>query len=132
MGQQQLLLIVLGVIIVGIAVVVGINVFSASSLQANNDAVIADLTNMGSMAQQYYRKPSQLGGGGQDFGGWKIPGKLVSTPNGTYSVSDSGSTATYIVLQGKGNEVNNSGHTLLVSLRVEPSDLRVVSTNVND
>ncbi len=31
MGQQQLLLIVLGVIIVGIAVVVGINVFTASS-----------------------------------------------------------------------------------------------------
>ena len=42
MGQQQLLLIVLGVIIVGIAVVVGINVFTASSANANRDAVIAD------------------------------------------------------------------------------------------
>ncbi|MDZ7766193.1 MAG: hypothetical protein U5K00_17525 [Melioribacteraceae bacterium] len=48
MGQQQLLLIVLGVIIVGIAVVVGINVFTASSAAANRDAVISDLTNLSS------------------------------------------------------------------------------------
>ena len=32
MGQQQLLLIVLGVIVVGIAVVVGINLFSANAV----------------------------------------------------------------------------------------------------
>ena len=31
MGQQQLLLIVLGVIVVGIAVVVGINLFNANA-----------------------------------------------------------------------------------------------------
>ena len=60
MGQQQLLLIVLGVIIVGIAVVVGINVFTASASQANRDAVVADLTNLASMAQAYYRKPVAL------------------------------------------------------------------------
>jgi len=43
MGQQQLLLIVLGVIIVGIAVVVGINLFNANATNANRDGVISDL-----------------------------------------------------------------------------------------
>ena len=70
MGQQQLLLIVLGVIIVGIAVVVGINVFTASSVEANRNALIGDATNLASMAQQYYRKPTALGGGNQTFTGW--------------------------------------------------------------
>ena len=74
MGQQQLLLIVLGVIIVGIAVVVGINVFTASSLQANNDALISDLTTIGAMAQQHYRKPAAMGGGANSFDGSADPG----------------------------------------------------------
>ena len=47
MGQQQLLLIVLGVIIVGIAVVVGINLFNANATNANRDAVVSDLNNLG-------------------------------------------------------------------------------------
>ncbi|OGU83559.1 MAG: hypothetical protein A2279_01290, partial [Stygiobacter sp. RIFOXYA12_FULL_38_9] len=84
MGQQQLLLIVLGVIIVGIAVVVGINVFTASSSQANRDAVISDLTNLASLAQQYYRKPTALGGGGNTFTSWAIPASLDTTGNGVY------------------------------------------------
>src|ERR1035437_1779964 len=81
MGQQQLLLIVLGVIIVGIAVVVGINVFTASAASANRDAITADLTNLAAMAQQFYRKPVALGGGGNTFTGFAIPASLNPTPN---------------------------------------------------
>jgi len=50
MGQQQLLLIVLSVIIVGIAVVVGINMFSASAASSNLEAVSNDLLNLASRA----------------------------------------------------------------------------------
>ena len=42
MGSQQLLLIVLGVIIVGIAVIVGISIFGSNADQANKDAVTHD------------------------------------------------------------------------------------------
>ena len=41
MGQQQLLLIVLGVIVVGIAVVVGINLFNANSISSDRDGVVS-------------------------------------------------------------------------------------------
>ncbi|MCB0751676.1 MAG: hypothetical protein KDC52_09395 [Ignavibacteriae bacterium] len=81
MGQQQLLLIVLGVIIVGIAVVVGINVFTASSKNANRDAIIADLTTVAAMAQQHFRKPTAMGGGGNSFTGFTIPSTLRQTAN---------------------------------------------------
>ena len=87
MGQQQLLLIVLGFIVVGIAVVVGINLFNASAEEANKDGIVSDCTNLGAMAQQYYKKPGSMGGGGNSFVGWVIPTGLDSTANGTYVAS---------------------------------------------
>ncbi len=98
MGQQQLLLIVIGVIIVGIAIVVGINLASASAQSANRDAVISDLNNIGAFAQQYYRKPTALGGGGNSFTGFTIPPSLVTTGNGTYTATVG---ATLLVLEMK-------------------------------
>ena len=121
MGQQQLLLIVLGVIIVGIAVVVGINVFTASSMDANRNAVISDLTNLASMAQQYYRKPTALAGGNQSFVGWSIPSSLTSTANGTYSIVGSG-TSTSIKLKGLGTDKGNNGTGVVeVTMDVGPN-----------
>ncbi|MDZ7715010.1 MAG: hypothetical protein U5J95_02240 [Balneolaceae bacterium] len=46
MGQQQLLLVILVTIIVGIATVVAINTFSSASDSANVDAVRGDLLNI--------------------------------------------------------------------------------------
>ncbi len=53
MGQQQLLLIILGVIIVGIAVAVGITMFQDNAVDQNRSAVIADLTTLAAKAQRY-------------------------------------------------------------------------------
>lgn len=127
MGQQQLLLIVLGVIIVGIAVVVGINVFTASSAQANRDGVIADCTNLASMAQQYYRKPTALGGGGNTFTGWTIPASLDTTGNGTYTATV---TAQTITLVGLGNEVGDNGTgKVQATVTVTPTAISTVPNN---
>mgnify|MGYP000224059278 CR=1 FL=1 len=106
MGQQQLLLIVIGVIIVGIAIVVGIQLASTSAQNANRDAVIADLNNIGMYAQEYYRKPSSMGGGGNSFTGWTIPPSLTKTGNGTYTATVG---ATVVTIVGTGNEKGNDG-----------------------
>jgi Tfp pilus assembly protein PilE len=128
MGQQQLLLIVLGVIIVGIAVVVGINVFTASSSQANRDAVISDLTNLASLAQQYYRKPTALGGGGNTFTGWTVPASLDTTGNGVYTATV---TAQSVTLVGTGNEKGNNGTgKVQVTMVVGPD--KITSTTINN
>ncbi|UCH65725.1 MAG: hypothetical protein JSW63_00910 [Ignavibacterium sp.] len=108
MGQQQLLLIVLGVIVVGIAVVVGINLFNANATAANRDGVISDLNNLSAMGQQYYKKPTSMGGGGNTFTGWSIPTGLDSTANGTYAVTV---TASSLTIVGTGTEIGNDGST---------------------
>ncbi|MFA5803551.1 MAG: hypothetical protein WC879_02810 [Melioribacteraceae bacterium] len=128
MGQQQLLLIVLGVIIVGIAVVVGINVFTASSSQANRDGVIADLTNLASLAQQHYRKPTALAGGGNTFTGWTIPAALDTTGNGTYSVTVAAQTVTLV---GTGNEKGNNGTSAVKATMVVGAN-SITSTTINN
>lgn len=93
MGQQQLLLIVLGVIIVGIAIVVGINLFNANAEESTKDTMASEGTNLGALAQQHYKKPVALGGGGNAFdnskGGqaWTIPPKLLSTTSGSWTAS---------------------------------------------
>ena len=123
MGQQQLLLIVLGVIIVGIAVVVGINVFTASSVQANSDALIADCTNLASMAQQYYRKPAALGGGGNTFTGWTVPANLSQTGNMSAAVTAT-VDAQQVTLVATGTEDKAAGGAkITVTMVVGPNSI---------
>lgn len=119
MGQQQLLLIVLGVIIVGIAVVVGINLFTANSVQANQDAVASDVTNIAALAQQYFLKPASLGGGGNTFVGFAIPANLVTTASGSYEVS--GASATEITVTGTGTVQDSDGNVAQVVVVVTPN-----------
>lgn len=69
MGQQQLLLVILVTIIVGIATVVAINTFSGAADSANLDAVRQDVASIAAAAQGYYMKPTMLGGGGNSFTG---------------------------------------------------------------
>ncbi len=89
MGQQQLLLIVLGVIIVGIAIVVGINLFNANAEESAKDTMASEGTNLAALAQQFYKKPVALGGGGNVFDashghptGFAIPTKLATSGTG--------------------------------------------------
>lgn len=117
MGQQQLLLIVLGVILVGIAIVVGINLFSAHAVSSNRDAVISDLTNIASNAHEYYGKSSSLNGGGNSFVNYSIPSGMSSDANGTYSILTAG-TATTIVFQGVGTQVVNGSNNVTVNYKV--------------
>ena len=90
MGQQQLLLIVLGVIIVGIAIAVGISMFKSNAQSSNRDQVINDLNNLAAKAQQYYRKPASMAGGGQSFTGFFLAAVDTGNANGSYSVSPQG------------------------------------------
>jgi len=64
MGTQQLLLIVLGVIIVGIAIAVGITIFNNQSYNSNMQAVASELSHYGSMVIQWWKTPRAQGGAG--------------------------------------------------------------------
>jgi hypothetical protein len=128
MGQQQLLLIVLGVIIVGIAITVGINLFTANAASANRDAVTADLISLASSSQIFYRRPVVLAGGGRTFTGWTIPPRLATNANGSYTVTVA---AQSITLVGTGTENGNDGSTKVkVTMVVGPNS--ITSTTINN
>ncbi|MBM4176637.1 MAG: hypothetical protein FJ213_10775 [Ignavibacteria bacterium] len=127
MGQQQLLLIVLGVIIVGIAIVVGINIATTSAQSSNRDAVIADLNTIGNYAQQYYRKPSSMGGGNNTFTGWTIPPAIDTTGNGTFAATVAAQTVTLV---GTGNETGNDGSAKVkATATITPTSITVTINN---
>ncbi|MGD1006463.1 MAG: hypothetical protein ABR980_04435 [Ignavibacteriaceae bacterium] len=121
MGQQQLLLIVLGVIIVGIAIVVGINLFNANSISSNRDGVISDLNNLAALAHQYYSKPTSMAGGGSSYVGYTIPTTLSSNANGSYTIATAGS-ATGITFTGTGTQIVSGSNyvTAKIFVKVPP------------
>lgn len=67
MGQQQLLLVILVTIIVGIATVVAINIFGSAADQANRDAVRQDLMAASVQAQAVWARPTLMGGADRNF-----------------------------------------------------------------
>ena len=96
MGQQQLMLLILGAILVAIAIAVGVYLFSGASMSSNKDAIINDLQNLGQYAYRYKLKPEPLGGGGKVYTGFNIPAKLASNDNAKYSSTATANTVTFI------------------------------------
>lgn len=136
MGQQQLLLIILGVIVVGIAVAVGITMFQDNAIGANRDAVTNDLVNLAARAQQHFRRPAALGGGQGSFttsqGGVAIANinQLTSKPtnaNGTYTLGTV--SATSVILTGTGTERGIDGNAIQVVMSVFADSTAVSFTN---
>lgn len=136
MGQQQLLLIILGVIVVGIAVAVGITMFQDNAVGANRDAVTNDLVNLAARAQQHFRRPAALGGGQGSFtasqGGVAISNinQLTSKPtnaNGTYTLGTV--SASSVILTGTGTEKGTDGNLIEVVMTVFSDSTSVSFSN---
>ena len=93
MGQQQLLLLVLGIVIVGLAVVVGIQAFGENQKKANADAMTNDVIRIVSDAQAWNLKPAAFGGGNGVF-------TNVTLAKLGYTSTGSGTSETYTNLNG--------------------------------
>ena len=105
MGQQQLLLVILSMIIIGVAVAVGVNLFRESAVSSARDALITDLNGFGARAQAFYRRPKLMGGGGYSFATITV-GDLMGKPyndNGRYYISNK--SASLVEITGVGKEV---------------------------
>ncbi|MEM8601246.1 MAG: hypothetical protein AAGF99_15110 [Bacteroidota bacterium] len=63
MGQQQLLLLVLGIVIVGLAVVVGIDAFERESRKLEVDLLYQEAVNIAGDIVAWKKKPAAMGGG---------------------------------------------------------------------
>ncbi len=147
MGQQQLLLLVLGIVIVGLSVVVGIQAFSENQKKANADSLVNDAIRIASDAQAWKLKPSAFGGGSSatDWDGLTFsqigystgdnglhPGTDAEATehenlNGVFTLSDDGSelTITANSFDGNGDALNT---VVLVVSGTTPGD---IATTIN-
>ena len=102
MGQQQLLLIVLGVILVGVAVVLGIQYFGVGAEAGAKDELVAHVMTIGANAQEWYKKPAAMGGGDLKFTGFKNEfdnnlTNLHNSTNGVYTVPADGGLTSVVI-----------------------------------
>lgn len=116
MGQTQLLMIVLAVIIVGIAVAVGISQLGESALAANKDALSLDCQTVVSKAQGWYRKPVSLGGGGSSFTGFTLAKSGTGATNANGSIAVVAASGDDFTVKCTGNENVSSGAAVFVQL----------------
>lgn len=124
MGQQQLLMIVLAIIIVGIAVAVSIQLFRSNAIEQKRDLLIEETTSLGYMAIQYYKKPAELGGGSKSFLGWTIPSQMVVTANGNFMTSEVSDQQ--VIITGTGTEVVTGIDSIEVQTIVKPNEVNSI------
>lgn len=117
MGQQQILLLVLGIIVVGIAIALALILFRSNGIENKRNMLVHECMNIGSLAQGYYRRPVSFGGGGSKFTGFQIPGNMMISENGNF---DALVSENVVVVTGTGNEVITGTDSIKVQVTVYP------------
>lgn len=130
MGQQQLLLIVLVMIVVGTAFLVGFQIFDETNRSTAIDNLSKDLNYLGSLAMSYYRTPVPLGGGGRSFNGgstgneWNVPAQLDSLDDRTYTITEIGPNSMEIMGQSENEDTGeNDTEGVQVFVQLDPDGI---------
>ncbi len=117
MGTQQILLIVLSVIIVGVAIAVGITMFRNQAYNSNATSLASEMQTYASQVVTWYKTPVSQGGKGQGdvvtgdatalaaFIGFTETDNKLNTESGTYKLTST--AAGLITLDAVGKEVKN-------------------------
>lgn len=118
MGQTQLLLVVLGMMLVGIAIYVGVSIFSANTVEDTRNAIIVDLQNFAVRANAYYWKPVTQGGGGKSFEDLTLSKiyPMAENVNARYAIESTQDDQ--CVILGVGKIITTNGDSIRVRIRV--------------
>jgi hypothetical protein len=128
MGSQQLLLVVLSMIVVGVALAVAITLFQANAIELNRTALTNDLLYLGGRARDYYWRPLSLGGGNRSFLGvndLRVISQMAANENGRYYVTEHTKDELKIVGRGK-IEVGSETTQVEITINEQNNTIRVV------
>ena len=100
MAQQQFLLLILSVLIVGLATTIAVEMFSQEQREVDRDLTVYTLIRLASTAQEWKLRPAEYGGGDDTAGfegvqtglvrlGWPASRRMITTTN-----PDTGAEAT--------------------------------------
>lgn len=127
MGSQQILLILVGVIVVGLMVVAGFSVVRTYYETTNRDQLISTLNDLALLAQQHYKKPAEQGGGGGVYSRFTIPRQLRTTSAGNFSATVRSNRVDFVAT---GKEIGRNGRTVVrVTARADQNGIRFTITN---
>lgn len=112
MGQSQLLIIAISVLIIGIAILAGAGFFQADDIEANKKAMVNDVNHIAMNAARYYRRIAALGGGSYSYMSYVLPAGYRSNLNGTYSTNP----VSKEVLQVTGVSARDSSNTMIAQI----------------
>ena len=87
MGQQQLILVLLAIMVIGVAIAAGLGLFTSNQTEQNKMAIINDLNNIRSMAYKFRIRPTTMAGGAGSYEGFVLPTRYTSNENATYSLT---------------------------------------------
>lgn len=127
MGQQQLLLVILGIIIVGIAVMLAIIIYNQKSIESKTDVILNETQYLATLAIQYYKKAKVFGGGEYSYAGWDVPAVLQSTNNGFYSAEIT--PPDLCIITGISNDVVTGGDSIQVIITINGTNMQTQITN---
>jgi hypothetical protein len=116
MAQQQLLLIVLSVVIVGIATIVAVNLFKEHFRSSNERHLVEAMQYLAARAVTLYETPSAQFGLGHDYSSLTIQELLENTPAtdiGSFSINHVNSDS--IVILGTAKEYPTQKFKITVS-----------------
>jgi len=112
MGQQQLLFVILGIIVIGIAIAAGISMFESQNVLTNRDSIISDLNELAANVYQFRGKLRTMGGGQGDYSTYTIPSMMATNVNATYSVQSASVNSLSILAVS----VENPSNTVFVTI----------------
>jgi len=122
MGTQQILLIVLSVIIVGVAIAVGISMFNSQAYNANKTAIASDAQAFAAQVLQYWKTPESQGGAGGNGANMSVEnvtnylgltGENAENENGSYVITAADSTT--VEITGVGTAIRNDMRPQIVT-----------------
>jgi len=128
MGQQQLKLVIFGIVVMGIVIGFANQLFDVSPEDSNKESITSELMNLSTIAQQYFNRPVAMGGGGDNFTGWQIPGQLDSTSSGIYNISQKNNNQ--LILNGF--PLQEKGYTWYVRSTITKSEFVTEIINIAD
>jgi len=135
MAYQQKLLYIASMIVVGAAIIVGVQKFESSSQDANIDALTLDLMNIALKLQTGYFKPEFLAGGNHSFSGIATDSsglqQFFIKPNnihGSFKIVSADDE--FVVIQAVGkDDYDGDGQNLTVEMKVFADSVETVVVN---
>lgn len=95
MGQQQLMLLLLVTVVVGIMTVVAITLFDNALSESNKDIIRQDMMEAATIGQLYFKRPIAMGGGGGTFNSITLNEVQLDTANAITRFSISETSQSY-------------------------------------